>query len=90
MDAINTEGVERVGELNSRTMREAQTDQDFTNAWIAGAKYAYEQAMVFAQERVEAAGPYDDTRALTELVVWCSDQIKETHANPMIRGMRNA
>jgi hypothetical protein len=81
-ESINTEGLLQVGEVTSRVLRDAQVEVDFTNVWIESAAAAYLDCQVFAQERIDAAGPYDDTRALVELVTWLGDKIREVHSKP--------
>jgi len=77
---INTIGLESTGEFESRAMRETRTAEDYTNAWIAGAAQALTHVSLFAAERIAAAGPYDDVRALQELEQWVADKIREVHS----------
>lgn len=77
---INTIGIVASGEFESRAMRDTRTEEDYTNAWIAGAAAALTQVSLFAQDRVAMAGPYDDTRALVELQTWVADKIREVHS----------
>ena len=86
MASINTEGVSQVGEINSRLMREAVVEPDFSNAWVSGAVQAYTETIAFADRQLAAAGPYDDVRALGQLILWCRDRIAQVTAN----GMPNA
>jgi hypothetical protein len=80
MDQINTIGLESTGEFETRAMRETRTAEDYSNAWIAGAATALDQVGMFAAERIAAAGPYDDIRALHELEAWVADKIREVHS----------
>lgn len=84
LETIPTEGLTAVGEITSRTMREARQEPDFLNARAAGASFAYMSCLVWVQDRIRAAGPYDDTRSLTEMVVWLSDRIRETNSPKQI------
>ena len=79
-DSFDSTGVLLTGEIESRVMREARVEEDYTNAWIAGATAALTQVGQFAQARIEAAGPYDDIRALVELRSWVADKIREVHS----------
>lgn len=78
---INTDGVVSVGEINTRLMREAITEPDHREAVRSGLSKAYRECAVYAQERIDGAGPYDDTRALKDMVTWLGDRIREVHAN---------
>jgi hypothetical protein len=86
---INTIGLESTGEFESRAMRETRTAEDYTNAWVAGAANALTKVAIFAEERILAAGPYDDVRALQELEQWVADKIREVHSKAT-DGSRNA
>lgn len=79
MEGVQSEGVTLVGEVISRTMREAITDPDFTNTRISAAKFAYEETLLRAESIIAAAGPYDDTRAVADMVVWLKDRIRAIH-----------
>lgn len=78
--SINTEGVTGVGEITSRTMREAVTEVDITSALASGATQAYQHISRWCEERIAAAGPYDDMRALQELILILGDKIREVHS----------
>lgn len=80
MDNINTEGVAQIGEINTRALREVQVEDDYRNAQVAGAVRAYERTSIWVRERLSAAGPYDDTRPMMELLVWLGDKIRETQS----------
>lgn len=80
LESINTDGVVSVGEINTRLMREAVVEPDYRESWVSGAKTAYEEISVWAQERIVRAGPYDDTRALQELVSILGDKIRDVHS----------
>lgn len=77
---INTEGVTGVGELNTRVLREAFIQPDFSQAYVAGAVEAYGEAAAWAQERIRMSGQYDDIRPLVELIGFLGDKIRETHS----------
>lgn len=77
---INTEGLDTVGEVTSRTMREALVEEDYRNAWIAGAHAALNEVAKFAEQRIAIAGEFDDVRALQDLKVWVGDKIREVHS----------
>lgn len=77
---INTIGLESTGEFETRAMRETRTAEDYHNAWIAGATAALNQVSMFARERINMAGPYDDVRALHEMEAWVADKIREVHS----------
>jgi hypothetical protein len=82
--AVTTEGFDSTGlvvagELESRVLREARVEEDYRNAWVAGAHAALTQVSLFARSRIDAAGPYDDMRAMEELEAWVADKIREVH-----------
>ena len=79
-DSFDSTGVLLTGEIESRVMREARVEEDYTNAWIAGAAAALTQVSQFADSHIAAAGPYDDTRALVTLKAWVADKIREVHS----------
>lgn len=79
MESFDATGLVLAGEVESRVMREARVEEDYNNAWIAGATAALEQVSMFAKSRIAAAGPYDDMRALQELELWVADKIREVH-----------
>lgn len=80
---INTIGIENgdgeIADISSRTQREAQVEQDYTNAYRAGAVRALEAVGRFAASKLEMAGPYDDVRAIEELQTWLADMIRSAH-----------
>lgn len=78
--SINTEGITAVGEITSRTLREAVVAHDFSQARAAGAVEAYTNVAGWAQEAIRLAGPYDDTRALVDLIGILGDKIREVHS----------
>jgi hypothetical protein len=82
MDTINTEGVVEVGEVQTRVLREARVEDDYRNANIAGGVAAYEATARWAQEHLAAAGPFDDTRTLQELLQWLGDRIRIVQQPP--------
>ena len=76
---INTIGVELVGEVHSRTMREAQVAEDYHNAWVSGAASAYAEVGKFIASKRSVAGAYDDLRALDDMERWLGDMIRSVH-----------
>jgi hypothetical protein len=78
-EGVETDGVVGVGEVITRVYREALVEDDYTQAQITGATRAYETVALFARERIAAAGPYDDMRAMEDLVLWVADRIREAH-----------
>jgi hypothetical protein len=83
MDQINTEGLVEVGEVTTRVMRDARLEFDFANAQNASRVNAFNEILVWTQEQILQAGPYDDTRHLKYLVVWLGDKIREVHPATM-------
>lgn len=79
-EAINTEGVTGVGEINSRTFREAVAAPDYTQSYVSGATEAYTNVAGWVQEAIRRAGPYDDVRALVDLLGILGDKIREVHS----------
>lgn len=78
--SINTEGVTGVGEINSRTLREAVVAPNYTQAHVAGAVEAYTNVAGWCQEAIRRAGAYDDTRSLVDLLGMLGDKIREVHS----------
>lgn len=89
VEAINTDGLAHVGEVTTRVFRESVAERDYTNALRAGRVDAMAEVAHWAQQRIDAAGPYDDTRALAELISWTADKIRDTHSTP-VNGSDNA
>lgn len=79
-EGFDATGLVLAGEVETRLMREARVEEDYYNAKVAGAHEAYTAAMLFAQSRIDAAGPYDDVRALQEFLTWAADRIREVHS----------
>jgi len=77
---LNTEGLVEVGELGTRLFREALVATDFRNAHIGGAVDAYTATAFFVRGKLEAAGPFDDTRTMRELLIWLGDRIREVQS----------
>lgn len=77
---FDTNGIQKVGEVTSRTVREAICEPDYQNAYVAGATRAFEQVLQFAGMRIQLAGEFDDTRALRDLEVWLGDRIRDVHS----------
>lgn len=76
---VDVDGVVKVGEVITRVYREALVADDYAQAGIAGATRAYESVAIFARERIAAAGPFDDMRAMEDLLIWIADRIREVH-----------
>lgn len=77
MDHINSEGVVGIGEINTRVLREALVELEFENAKVAAKVETLNGVIKFAKEHIDKAGPYDDTRSMSELIVWAGDRIRE-------------
>lgn len=77
---INTEGVQQVGELNTRLFREAMVEIDFDNAQRAARVQILSELELWAEEQLRSAHPYDDTRSLTNLQTWLADKIRAVHS----------
>lgn len=80
MAGVESEGVQIVGEVISRTTREAIVESDFRNAWISGAQTVLQLTAARMTMLIARAGPYDDTRALQETVEWVHDTMKAIHS----------
>lgn len=79
-DMVESEGVTQVGEVVTRTLREAIVEDDYRHAWIAGGTRALEAIVTRIDHITALAGPYDDTRALGELKTWAEDTIRRIHS----------
>lgn len=79
-EGVDVTGIVAVGEVITRVYREAQVADDFQHAKTAASVSAYQSVLAFAEERIAAAGPYDDLRALQELISWTADRIRETQS----------
>lgn len=77
---INTEGLERVGELVIRGYRGLDVATDYAEA-VKGSRFrTLEEVDLWVSQQIEVAGPYDDVRALRSLRTWIADKIRETLA----------
>jgi hypothetical protein len=76
---MNTIGIELVGEVSSRAMREVLVQEDYHNAWVSGAASAYAEVGKFIDSKLSVVGPYDDVRALVDLRTWLGDMIRAVH-----------
>jgi hypothetical protein len=79
-EQINTEGVVRVGELDTRVMREARVAEDHRNSLISGSVKAYRETDAFVESLQRSAGPYDDTRTMATIRTWLGDRIREVQS----------
>lgn len=79
-ESMNTDGIQLVGDVSSRTVREALVEQDYTNAWKAGAHWALDEVAKISRSMRSVADPYDDMRALVVLETWITDKIREVHS----------
>lgn len=82
--ALNTEGAVAIGEINTRAMREAIVEPDHREAMATAAANAYADIIGWAQERIDRAGPYDDTRALQELILILGDKIRDVRSKATV------
>jgi hypothetical protein len=80
MDRINTEGIERIGELNIRNYRRADVQPGAEVAFAAGRVRELEETALWVTQQLAAAGPYEDTRALSTLQTWIADRIRATQS----------
>lgn len=76
---LQTEGVTKVGEVISRTMREAIVADDYRNSFVAGADMVLHALGTRLERMIACAGPYDDTRALADFLTWSRDSILRIH-----------
>lgn len=89
-ESFNVEGLNLVGEFESRTLREARVAEDYENARRSGAVDAFTEVGIWAQEQILKAAPYDDTRALREIVSWAADKIREVSSPQATTGVKHA
>jgi hypothetical protein len=76
---INTDGVQRVGELVIRNYRALDdAGPGVAEAIKASRVHTLEEVSLWVAQQVAAAGPYDDVRALRSLSTWIADRIRET------------
>lgn len=76
---INTDGIERVGELVIRNYRALDdAGPEVAEAIKASRARTLAEVSMWAWQQIEAAGPYDDVRALHALSTWIADRIRET------------
>jgi hypothetical protein len=76
---VDVEGVVQTGEVITRVYREALVEDDYLQREIAAAAKAYRNTVEWAEDRLAAAGPYDDVRTLQDLVIWLGDRIAGVH-----------
>lgn len=72
-------GITEVGEVTTRVMREVQQEPDFVHARNAGATAALTEATLWVHARIAEAGPYDDMRAMHNMLTWIEDKIREVN-----------
>jgi hypothetical protein len=77
MRVDETEGILQVGEVPIIVRRDSRSVEDHTQAFRSGADGAYRKALSYVLERIASAPPYTDTRALTDMVVFLTDNIEE-------------
>lgn len=82
--SINTNGAVAIGEINTRAMREAMVEVDHKEALITGAVSAYSEVLKWAEELLRRAGPYDDTRAIQELILILGDKIRDVRSTATV------
>lgn len=76
---INTEGIERVGELVIRNYRALDdAGPGVAEAIKASRVKTLGEVSLWTRQQIQAAGPYDDVRALQSLQTWIADRIRET------------
>lgn len=78
--SIDTQGLVGAGEVYTRLLREAVTEPDYRESWASGAVEAYTDIVAWAEERIGRAGPYDDMRAVQELLAILGDKIREVRS----------
>jgi hypothetical protein len=76
-ESLNTEGLTQVGEFDTRVLRTASVDEDYHNAMVAGAVWAFNLMAQFCKAQLEISGPYDDTRPIEIMISWTADKIRE-------------
>ena len=79
MEHLNTEGVVKVGEVETRVLKEARAEFDLGPAIAHAKTEAYEEMAVWIRLRLASCGPYDDTRSLMGLLTWLADRIREVN-----------
>jgi hypothetical protein len=89
MDQLNTEGIARVGEIETRAFKEIRVAENYDNVRIGGQVQAYKEIALWVAAQIEIAGPYDDIRHLKYLIVWLGDKIREVQF-PATTEARNA
>lgn len=77
---INTDGIERVGDLVIRGYRGLDQATTHEEAWKASRVRTLEETDLWVCQQIQIAGPYDDVRALQTLRTWITDRIRETLA----------
>lgn len=84
IELVNNEGLVEVGEITTRVMREAIQEPDFIHSYQSGATAALTDTLNWVADRIRVAGPYDDTRALQEMVTWLGDKIRDVNSPKQI------
>lgn len=80
-ETLNTDGLQRVGEVSSWAFRDVLVEPDHAQARVAAAAEAYRECEAYILARLAQAGPYDDVRALDDMRAWLGDKIREVHSN---------
>jgi hypothetical protein len=76
-ERVDALGLVGLGEVTTRVQREAITEPDFRNVWVAGQVESLEAVRAFANEVLASSRPYDDVRAIRTMLIWISDRVRE-------------
>lgn len=78
-----TDGILLVGEISVVRRRDSPREENHDQAWRSGRESAFREVQAFVGDRLLHAGPFDDTRPLTELETFLIDRLTEVpHATP--------
>jgi hypothetical protein len=75
-----TEGILQVGEIPVIRRRDRIVFQDHSQAERSGAERAYQETLAHVLEQQAAAGPYDDTRPWSNMIIFLQDRIRTNGA----------
>jgi hypothetical protein len=75
-----TEGILQVGELPVIRRRERVISGDHSQAFRSGAEKAYGEMLEYANAKLAAVPPYEDTRPWGEMILFLRDRIKDNGA----------
>jgi hypothetical protein len=76
--AFEYDGIAAVGDLPVVIRRDSAVEHDHSVAMATGRREALSEVLGYVESRLAQAGAYDDTRPLSDMVVYLADMIRAT------------